>query len=130
VPRHRERHAQHEHDHRRRNQPEKPPRLLSTIPASPSSSLLIVGSVVIVIITTLVFDSSLVVAGAVDQEDEAHCSEGQYEAVEARPRAAAHGLGLVQVLLVPDVLDGGHGEVEPLSQLDAASRRGRRRTQK
>lgn len=62
---------------------------------------------------------------AVDEEDEADVCDGQDESVEAGPGAAAVGLALVKVLLVADVLDRCHGEVEPLCELDVAHDRER-----
>jgi hypothetical protein len=50
---------------------------------------------------------------AVDEEDETDGRGGQYEPVEAGPGAAAQGLALAEILLVPEVLNGGHGELSP-----------------
>lgn len=62
----------------------------------------------------------MIVASAVDEGDEEDGGDGEGEAVEPSPGAPTEGLALRQVLLVADVLDGGHGKVEPLGELDAA----------
>lgn len=62
--------------------------------------------------------TAALLAGTINEDDEAGTNDGQHQAVETKPRPFTLGLGLGQVLDLPNVLHRRQSERQALTELD------------